>query len=225
VSNVADLLRVGDAVFVDSFEGFGGPARVVETRAHPHTRCKVAMADGSQPPFWAHDFELSPRPEDGPAYDSRPDTLAHVGEVRALLGNVVAELGRRAEAHDRSKLEDPEKAAFDEFTPKLRHSTYGSDEYRGFLAAMGPALQHHYAHNSHHPEHYPDGVRGMDLLDLVEMLCDWKAATLRHADGDLLRSIEINQGRFGYGDELKRILTNTAARLGLLATAPSKGGA
>jgi hypothetical protein len=59
------------------------------------------------------------------------------------------------------------------------------------------------------------GIRGMSLLGLLECLLDWKAATLRHADGDLLRSIEINQKRFGYSDELKQILLNTVAELGL----------
>lgn len=63
--------------------------------------------------------------------------------------------------------------------------------------------------NSHHPEFYENGICGMNLLDLVEMLCDWKAATLRHNDGDIRRSIEINQKRFGYSDELKQILLNT----------------
>ena len=46
-------------------------------------------------------------------------------------------------------------------------------------------------------------------LDILEMLCDWKAATLRHKDGDIRKSIEINQKRFGYSDELKRIFLNT----------------
>ena len=52
-------------------------------------------------------------------------------------------------------------------------------------------------------------IRGMNLVQLVEMLCDWKAATMRHKDGDIRRSIEINQGRFGYSDEIKQILLNT----------------
>ncbi len=99
---------------------------------------------------------------------------------------------------------------FDEYTPKLAASTYGSDEYKAFLAAMKPALDHHYAANSgHHPEGNPRGIQGMSLVDLTEMLCDWLAATRRHADGDIRRSIEINQKRFGYGDELKQILLNT----------------
>lgn len=217
--NVADLMRAGDAVWVDAVDGFGGPATVVETRAHPFTRHKVVMEDGSQPPFWAHDCELSPRHAGatGPRYDSRADTLAHIGDVRARLAAVVKDLERRQAAHDLSKLADPEKATFDKFTPKLEGSTYGGEEYKAFLAAMKPALDHHYAHNSHHPEHYADGVRGMCLLDVVEMLCDWKAATLRHADGDLRKSIEINQRRFGYSDELKQILLNTAERLGWLS--------
>lgn len=49
----------------------------------------------------------------------------------------------------------------------------------------------------------------MNLVDIIEMLCDWKAATLRHADGDIYKSIEINQKRFGYSDELKSIFINT----------------
>lgn len=149
----------------------------------------------------------------GERYDSRPDTLAHIGLVGTLLGRVARDLETRACVHDASKLKSPELEVFDEFTPKLKGSTYGSDEYRAFLSAMKPALDHHYAANSHHPEHYPDGIRGMSLLDVVEMLCDWIAATKRHADGDVRRSIEINQQRFGYSDEMKQILLNTVPLL------------
>jgi hypothetical protein len=106
-------------------------------------------------------------------------------------------------------LVSPEVEAFDEYTPKLATSTYGSGEYKSFLTAIKPALDHHYANNAHHPEHWDDGIRGMSLLDVVEMLVDWKAATLRHNDGDIRRSVEINQKRFGYSDELKQILLNT----------------
>jgi hypothetical protein len=72
----------------------------------------------------------------------------------------------------------------------------------------------------HHPEHYSNGIQGMSLLDVIEMLCDWKAATMRHADGDLSKSIEINQKRFGYSDELKSILINTAIELKFIEPQP-----
>jgi plasmid stability protein len=149
--------------------------------------------------------------------DSRPDTYAHIQEVQRRIFAVVAALLARAARHDRSKLVSPEVEAFDEYTPKLAGLTYGSEEYRATLREMQPAIQHHYAANTHHPEHFPEGIAGMNLLDVVEMLCDWKAASLRHPDGDLRASIALNQARFGFSDELRAILVNT---VDLLENAP-----
>lgn len=147
-------------------------------------------------------------------FDSRPDTYAHIGLVRAHLTNIIGELLTRALEHDRSKLWEPERGMYDEFTPRLGASTYGSEEYKGFLKEMGGALQHHYAANRHHPEHFGDrGIRGMNLVDLVEMVCDWVAASARHEDGDPHRSIDINQERFAYSDDIKQILHNTVDAL------------
>lgn len=151
------------------------------------------------------------------SYDSRPDTYEHIGKVRARLIAAAKNLLDRAHAHDQSKLAEPELATFDEFTPKLSALVYGSEEYRACLAAMRPALEHHYAANRHHPEHWPNGIADMSLLDLLEMLCDWKAASERTKDGDLARSIGMNQERFGYGDELAAILLNTARELELIS--------
>jgi hypothetical protein len=149
-------------------------------------------------------------------YDSRPDTYAHIAEVRSRLLDVARDIIRRADEHDVSKLVEPEVSVFDEYTPKLKDSTYGSDEYKQFLKGMGEGLKHHYEYNDHHPEHHAAGIAGMDIVQLTEMLADWKAATLRHANGDLARSIEQNADRFGYGDEIKRLLTLTASRFGWL---------
>ena len=146
-------------------------------------------------------------------YDSRPETKAHIAEVSKAILDIVNALTQRALAHDKSKLILPERRGFDEFTPKLKGSTYGSEEYKEFLAALKPVLDHHYAENRHHPEHHKDGIRDMTLVDLVEMFCDWRAATLRHADGDIRKSIEINKGRFGYSEELASIFQNTAREL------------
>lgn len=147
-------------------------------------------------------------------YDSTYDTKKHIDRVRQLIRHVTANFMQRALVHDRSKLEDPEKSAFDYATPRLAGSTYGSDEYKGFLADLKPALDHHYAANSHHPEHYPNGVDGMSLLDVLEMLCDWKAAGERHNDGSIERSLKVNQERFKVSPQLQAILENTARELG-----------
>ena len=147
-------------------------------------------------------------------YDSTVDTLKHIKRVSELLTQASTELIKRANVHDNSKLVSPEKELFDEYTPKLAGCTYGSEEYKQFLAELNVALDHHYAENSHHPEHYENGISGFDLFDLIEMFFDWKAATERHNDGDIYKSITLNQKRFGYDAILHSIFTNTAKRLG-----------
>lgn len=177
-------------------------------------------------------------------YDSTSDTLKHIKRVNELLIEFAADLLKRAQVHDASKLLSPEKEAFDLATPKLAASTYGSEEYKGLLDELKPALDHHYAHNSHHPEHkgkryvciicfstyevepntcaqcrngtfsVESTVNGMTLLDIVEMLADWKAAGERHNNGSITRSLEVNQKRFFINDQLQGILKNTVEERG-----------
>ncbi|MBC8550188.1 MAG: hypothetical protein H8D23_11135 [Candidatus Brocadiales bacterium] len=144
---------------------------------------------------------------------TRCATHEHRSMVAALLMKVAKQLLQRAEDHDKSKLESPEVEIFDEFTPKLKGTTYDSPEYKQYLGEMGEALNHHYFNNRHHPEYHDHGIKDMNLIDLIEMICDWKAATTRHADGDISRSVELNQERFGYTNELKQIFINTVKEL------------
>lgn len=147
-------------------------------------------------------------------YDSTAETVKHILRIQELLHNVVRNLLDRADSHDRSKLSPAEKDVFDEFTPKLKNSTFGSEEYQGFLKSMGKALNHHYQHNkSHHPDAHPNGINNMTLLDMVEMIVDWKAASERHDDGDILKSIDYNKERFGMSDQLERLFKNTVAEM------------
>jgi len=143
-------------------------------------------------------------------YSSRKETLKHIRQVRKNIFKVIFLLLKRALFHDRSKLEKQEKAGFDVYTPKLANCTYGSDEYKQFLKDLKPYLDHHYANNRHHPEHFENGIQDMNLVDIIEMFCDWYAATKRHKDGDILKSITLNQIRFGYSDDIKSILEKTA---------------
>lgn len=138
-------------------------------------------------------------------------TLRHMETVRNYLNAIIIELMSRQETHDQSKLQDPEVATFEEFSPKLAELTYGSDEYYECLKQMKPALDHHNQHNRHHPEHHKDGINGMNLIDLIEMMCDWKAASLRHNNGDLAGSVMHNAKRFGYDEQLRTIMMNTAS--------------
>jgi fumarylacetoacetate (FAA) hydrolase family protein len=91
------------------------------------------------------------------------DTMDHKDKVKRFIVSVVEKLLTRAVEHDNSKLDQPELDIFAVYGPKLKNSTYGSDEYKQFLKEMDVALKHHYSANSHHPEHFENGIKGMNL--------------------------------------------------------------
>ncbi len=146
--------------------------------------------------------------------DSFDDTMNHIGKVQARILQFMVELKERARDHDASKLAEPEKSGYDQLTADLKDIVYGTDEYRAALLAAKPVIEHHYQVNSHHPEHYHDGISCMSLLDVVEMLCDWKAASERTKQGSILASLIHNKDRFGIDDQLYAILVNTVGELG-----------
>ena len=147
-----------------------------------------------------------------PEFDSEAETRKHISRVCELLLLSIQELSKRAILHDASKLSDAEKPFFDAETPKLKKLKFGSQEYYDSLYRLKPALDHHYANNSHHPQFYEDGIEGMDLFDLIEMICDWKAAGERDSGGNIIDSIEKNTERFGISEQLSTIFHNHARR-------------
>lgn len=142
------------------------------------------------------------------------NTRKHIGRVQSLLREVACNLEERGDRHDESKLEEPEASAFARIEVERSRLVYGSDEYKAAMAAEQPAIDHHYAHNDHHPEHFPNGINDMTLMSVTEMLCDWKAASERLANSDFAAGMEISRKRFGIDDQLFGILMNTARELG-----------
>lgn len=143
---------------------------------------------------------------------SKNETLKHRGQVQKVAEWIMIDVAGAVMMHDESKLHEPELSIFNEYTPKLKNTTYGSDEYKEHLKQMGIGITHHQKSNRHHPEYFDNGIQGMDLVDFIEMFCDWWAASLRHDDGDIRRSIDINQKRFGYSDDMAALMRNTVVR-------------
>ena len=188
------------------------------------------------PPLKGAEMSESPTPDE----QFEQETLEHIRTVSSWLGIAQQDLDNRRIAHDASKLQEPERSGFQAMTAdaRLKDLTYGSEEYRAVLREHEATIKHHYLKNDHHPEHWAVAdpgdriadplfydkelakngyaIRRMSLLSLLEMLCDWKASTSRMKDGDLMRSIEINADRFGYGPEIKWLLINTARELGMI---------
>lgn len=137
------------------------------------------------------------------------EILNHKKIVAVSLNVIISELLRRAVEHDNSKFSPEEFDAFEEATPRLKDLVYGSDEYKQALKEIESALRHHYQVNRHHPEHFENGINDMNLIDLIEMVCDWIAASQRVKDGDIYKSLDINKDRFGISEQLFLIIKNT----------------
>ena len=142
-------------------------------------------------------------------------TRKHIARVRDLLADAAARLNVRGFHHDMSKYDEVELGPLTEMQKVIDRdgqSPYGSEEYKRRTAMLKPMLEHHYANNSHHPEHYEDGVDGMDLFDVMEMFMDWKAASERGEESAM--NIAAACDRFRVSPQLQRIFENTADRLG-----------
>ena len=143
-------------------------------------------------------------------YDSTVDAKAHIAKVQFILNNIIIpELVKRAEDHDKTKLEDPEKKTYDTYIPMLQKVEYGTSEYNKIKAEMAKTGgNHHYIMNRHHPEHFSHGIRDMTLVDIMEMFCDWFAASLR-SDTDFKRGLFMNADRYNISEDLYEIFYNT----------------
>lgn len=104
--------------------------------------------------------------------------MRHCSNLRQALGKVISNLQDRSARHDYSKLEDDEFDAVIHYQ-KLDGLEYGSDEYKAKMEEIrgftGEGWKLHCKRNSHHPEHH-EPIDTMGLLDIIEMVCDWKAA-------------------------------------------------
>lgn len=140
------------------------------------------------------------------------ETHKHVRKVQHFLNIFIQDLLHRGANHDNSKFEEPELSIFAEQTPLLGKVQYGSDEYKALLNQVKPAIDHHYSKNDHHPEFHKNSINDMDLMQICEMLADWRAASERNKNGNIRKSIDINAEKYDMSPQLKRILENTAKK-------------
>ena len=138
--------------------------------------------------------------------EANAETQKHIDAVRRYMRRIAVDLLKRGEGHDASKLGEEEREIFAKYTSRLKGMTYGSAEYEKCREEMKPALDHHYAKNRHHPEHFVAGINDMTLVDVVELFCDWFASSQRHHDGNILKSITHNKERFQISDQLVSLL-------------------
>jgi len=143
----------------------------------------------------------------------------HRTDVMNNMNVFVEKLIFRAQDHDMSKFSDEEFPALFEIMRVVNRqgkADFGTPEYERRKAMLEPMTKHHYAdpNNTHHPEHFENGLDGMDLLDIIEMFCDWKAAgEERNLDGKM--SLNKAMERYNMSRQLRNIFLNTAKNLGI----------
>jgi len=149
-----------------------------------------------------------------PADQHTLGVLAHKRTVARFIQYGIEDLYVEAITHDDSKFSDEEYDLYAQVTPKLKHLTFGSEEYKEAVREMAPAVKHHVEHNRHHPDGHEHGVEDMTLIDLFAMVCDWYAASLRPPMNDIKASLPGSFRHFKIDLQLARIIENTVGRLG-----------
>ena len=147
-------------------------------------------------------------------YDSTENTKKHIKRVQELLLEIQLNLARRAAIHDRTKLESPEKEAYDFIDPILHTLRYGTPEYEECLLKVEEARRHHFNNSLHHPESFYRRIRGMSLLSIIEMLADWRVASEKPTGGNFRESVEYNIKKYNINDDLAEIFRNTVLEMG-----------
>jgi len=134
----------------------------------------------------------------------------HISNVRRHLSVIVALLQARANKHDESKLEEPEFSMWSKMDEEPRWP-YGSDEYFEKLSRYAYVFEQHYKdrRNRHHPEHFEGGIKDMNLIDIIEMLCDWLGYKGILSRTEAIKIAETQMKRYGFSDDLCALLKNT----------------
>lgn len=86
---------------------------------------------------------------------------------------------------------------------------YGSPAYYDKMERYKEVFEHHYAVNRHHPEFFHNPEQEMNLVDLIEMLCDWFSYKEEFTYEEGYRCISEQCKRFHFSHILKKILLNT----------------
>ena len=135
--------------------------------------------------------------------------LGHRHDVSRCLSVLVESLMDRSVCHDLDKFHpevvDKHCEMFENF--QKNRPPYGTPEYDQVRERFAQILERHYQANRHHPEHFRNGIEGMNLVDVMEMVCDWVAATPK--DQDLFDAVGLNCSKYGIDRQLMCLIVKT----------------
>ena len=151
-------------------------------------------------------------------------TKLHIALVRnnllkmeRYLGLDIALLKERANEHDASKFNVPERISYLWMTWTYYCKQHGKpfDCTESIKNIIYEGWQHHIHHNRHHPEAHAD-LNAMTVLDIVEMVCDWTAISQEMGmnNGSCLRwAYEHVDKKWSFSNEKKVLIFSTIEAL------------
>lgn len=143
-----------------------------------------------------------------PQKSTRDYIREHRNHVQEKLFKIIKELWKRAEDHDKSKLQEPEYSGWKSMDLEPRYK-YGTKEYFDKMKRYKWVFDLHYKNNRHHPEHWQGFFNDMDLLDFIEMILDWCSYKENITSAEMIKIVEENCDRFDFPPLLKDLAINT----------------
>lgn len=142
------------------------------------------------------------------------DTLMHVAEVQERLEDMIHDLRKRGLCHDRTKFQELEFDTFCRTRPRFKGVKFGTPDYDAVVEEAREAVEHHHHHNRHHTTYYDGGIEDMNLLDVLEMLADWRAAARRSKGQSFEESLPKAFERYNVPEVLREMIGRTIQYLG-----------
>lgn len=131
--------------------------------------------------------------------------IQHKSRVAFFLREIARRLEKRADIHDDSKFSLGEFEGFSRLD-NARKYEYGSSEYEAIVHDNN-AAQLHVSRNQHHPEYWPGGVDDMNMIDIIEMLCDWEVARqMRDTEENIDKTWQVRKKRFDLSENQLKFL-------------------
>lgn len=133
----------------------------------------------------------------------------HKLKVCYLMNWIGALISGRAMTHDNSKTTDEEYKYYKMVNNVNRNDFKTYEAYMDYIKpTLNKGLKHHYENNRHHPEHFDNGVDDMNIVDIIEMMVDWKASIEQNGK-NLYEEVEYNFKKYNISEQLQKIILNT----------------
>lgn len=159
-------------------------------------------------PLFIDGYDTDSLIKDPKALETLNSILQHKKTVKERLLFLADELYKRAYYHDDSKLQMPELQWLIDMDKEPRYA-YGTPEYFDKMKRWDKFFKSHYKGNRHHPDHFPNGVNDMNLADLCEYIVDIISYYKELHANVALDTVNKQQQRFGFDEQLTQILKNT----------------